>query len=67
MLGLLYQLPFLSGTSNQTPYPMKADAVKLLLFFIIAWYHSDDILFKETLCNELVNMRLEVLFPPMRR
>src|SRR5882672_5242463 len=67
ILGLLYQLPFLNGTSNQTPYPMKADAVKLLFFFIFAWYHSDNILLKEMFCNKFINIRLEVLFPLMRR
>ena len=42
---------------------MKADAVKLLFFFMFAWYHSNNILLKEMLCNKFINIRLEVLFP----
>ena len=42
---------------------MEVNAVVLLLFFIFAWYRSDDISFVETLRNKFVDVRLEVPFP----
>jgi hypothetical protein len=47
---------------------MEADVLTLLSFFFVsAWYHSEDFFSFDLLCNKLVNVRLEVFFPPMQR
>src|SRR5258708_32476848 len=68
MLGLLHQLPFLDGTSHQTSYPMKVDAVfLLLLFFVFIWHQSHKFFLFENLFDKCVNGKLEIFFPPMQR
>src|SRR5258708_9616927 len=68
MLGLLCQLPFLDGSSHQTSYPMKVDAVfLLLLFFVFIWHQSHKFFLFENLFDKCIDRKLEIFFPPMQR
>ena len=46
---------------------MEVDVVSFLLVFVFAWYCSDEFFLNEMVSNKLVNMILEVFFPPAQR
>src|SRR5229473_7221827 len=67
MLGLLYQFPFLDGTSHQMSYPMDVDVHKLFTSIIFAYHCNGRFFLFKLLFNKSVNTRLEVISPPMWR